>query len=261
MCWLTLDGPRTIWAFIGPVIFILAVNLYFFLRIMNIILRIRVDTEQSDPGKFSAARAIAMRGLKASVSFFSVMGVGWTFGILVMVGGAPDVTASLVFQYLFAIFAGLQGVFILVFHCLRDPHLKSHMSHRREKRRRQKEASKASSAFAKRSDGTVYDKYRTGELPSYESTSNAPGTASTGEFVRLCAAFPRSLKARLHLCVPCDVWTPPTSAPARSPPQFPITIATHASSPLFVLTRRFPRSQHRIQANVLGSLGESGGAC
>lgn len=39
-----------------------------------------------------------LTGFKASLSFFTVMGVGWTFGILTMVDSATA-TASLVFQY------------------------------------------------------------------------------------------------------------------------------------------------------------------
>lgn len=47
-CWLDSRGSMTIWAFVGPVIAVIAINLYFFVRIMNIILRIRMDPHRSD---------------------------------------------------------------------------------------------------------------------------------------------------------------------------------------------------------------------
>jgi hypothetical protein len=44
-----------------------------------------------------------------------VMGIGWVFGLLTI---ENDIVA---FQYLFGVFAGLQGFFIFVFHVWRDP--------------------------------------------------------------------------------------------------------------------------------------------
>jgi hypothetical protein len=48
----------------------------------------------------------AKRALVASGSFFSVMGIGWVFGLLTI---ENNIVA---FQYLFGIFVGLQGFFI-----------------------------------------------------------------------------------------------------------------------------------------------------
>jgi len=39
-------------------------------------------------------------------------------------------------RYMFAVFAGLQGLFILVFHCIRDPTLRSDIARRRNNNRR-----------------------------------------------------------------------------------------------------------------------------
>lgn len=116
-CWLSRTGDRVIWAFIGPAAAIIAVNLVFFVRTVTAIWRMPVHTSGS--GKHATVGRFR-RAIKASLSFFAVMGIGWVFGILSMIPGA-----SVVFQYLFALANALQGVLIFLFHCWLDTHVHS----------------------------------------------------------------------------------------------------------------------------------------
>ena len=57
----------------------------------------------------------------------SVMfGLGWVFGLLVPI---PNRDFSIVAQYLFAIFIGIHGVFIFIFHCLRSNDVRKEWKH------------------------------------------------------------------------------------------------------------------------------------
>jgi len=105
-CWLNPhDG--TVWAFIGPVAAVAAVNLLIFVRIMRSIGSVGLQTSEHKH------RARASRALKASASFFCVMGVTWIFGVLA-------ITGEVALAYLFTIFNVFQGVLIFVFHVALD---------------------------------------------------------------------------------------------------------------------------------------------
>ena len=111
ICWLSTTGHQLIFAFAGPVAFVMLVNIIFFVRVLSVVTgmsRRRRSLEQ--PDKLQSLK----RALVASGSFFSVMGLGWVFGLLTLENNI------LAFQYLFAIFGGLQGFFIFYFHVWRD---------------------------------------------------------------------------------------------------------------------------------------------
>ena len=105
-CWLSTDGDRVVWAFIGPMVLVCFINAIFFVRTLRVILSFPVGTPGSSnvgPGTKSQQ---AKRALKASVSFFALMGLTWTFGALA-IGDS-----SLVFQYLFVVFNSFQGLVV-----------------------------------------------------------------------------------------------------------------------------------------------------
>ena len=60
--------------------------------------------------------------LKASFAFFWLMGLGWIFGILLLVDDL------LVWQYLFAICMGAQGIFVFTSHLLRNRRIRNALS-------------------------------------------------------------------------------------------------------------------------------------
>ncbi len=109
----------------GPALLIIFVNLIVFIMVMRNVMRKRGNfgrnvSLESD-NKKQAVRLIdpkeverIMKGLKATISFFSLLGVTWVFGALAISSGA------ILFIYLFSICNGLQGLFIAVFHCFMD---------------------------------------------------------------------------------------------------------------------------------------------
>ncbi|CAC5400899.1 unnamed protein product [Mytilus coruscus] len=102
-CWLTLES-NLIWAFIGPALLVILINF--------IIIIITVHKMMTTRGL--AAKSLKEKskiGLKSICVILPLFGVTWVLG-------AFSVNDDLViFQYLFAIFNSLQGLFICLFHC------------------------------------------------------------------------------------------------------------------------------------------------
>jgi hypothetical protein len=85
VCWLSTDGDRLIWAFVGPACVIMALNAYFLFSVIRAILNMPSAPQGGrSSAKNGARRASAVRGAKASVSFAILMGFSWIFGILVI---------------------------------------------------------------------------------------------------------------------------------------------------------------------------------
>eukprot|EP00054_Salpingoeca_dolichothecata_P028004 m.209296 g.209296 ORF g.209296 m.209296 type:complete len:1563 (-) comp26099_c1_seq1:290-4978(-) len=166
-CWLSTTGNRLIWAFLVPVIVVASLNMVMFFRIFNVIQKMPVSFGSVDASAKTERRAKAVRGLKASVSFFSLMGITWLFGILAL----GD--ASIVFQYIFAISNTLQGLFIFIFHCLMDPVLKN------EIRKKLRPSGSSSDPSSSSQSGTGMRRAR-GAAPRYKAnTSTSTGTNQT----------------------------------------------------------------------------------
>jgi G protein-coupled receptor 133 len=115
-CWLSVaNGTR--WAFIAPVLCILLFNIVVFVLVMRNIYRMseRMRMRRS-PVSLDETHRVRdiIKGVRATMSLFSLLGITWIFGAL-----AID-SAAVVFLYLFAICNTLQGLFIFMFHCLAD---------------------------------------------------------------------------------------------------------------------------------------------
>ena len=96
-CWLS-TRHGTIYAFIGPVLFVIAINLLAFIRILFSIMRLGrlVKTRRSCKEDFNRHRQLK-QGVRASISFLCLLGVTWIFGALA-IG-----QAAVAFFYLFAV--------------------------------------------------------------------------------------------------------------------------------------------------------------
>ena len=111
-CWL----PRTdgvIWAFIGPMLAIVAVNMVVLVRIFMSIRR--MEARQRARRMSASDSRQGIRHTKAAASFMSLLGITWVVGAF-----AVDEAAE-VFQYVFAVLNVLQGLLIFIFHCVSDP--------------------------------------------------------------------------------------------------------------------------------------------
>uniref|UniRef100_A0A674ISZ1 Adhesion G protein-coupled receptor L1 n=1 Tax=Terrapene triunguis TaxID=2587831 RepID=A0A674ISZ1_9SAUR len=104
-CWLRVDN-YFIWSFIGPVSFIIVVNLLFLMITLHKMSRstavLKPDSSRLDNIKSWALGAIALLFL---------LGLTWAFGLLFIN------KESIVMAYLFTTFNAFQGMFIFVFHC------------------------------------------------------------------------------------------------------------------------------------------------
>ncbi|EGD75306.1 hypothetical protein PTSG_06956 [Salpingoeca rosetta] len=118
VCWLRWD-TGAIWSFIGPLCFVVAANMVVFARILRSVISVGLARANN------RRQSMFVRGAKVSASFFCVMGITWVFGILTISG---DITM----QYAFAILNAFQGLFIFVFHCLRDRTVQQTVRGRRE---------------------------------------------------------------------------------------------------------------------------------
>uniref|UniRef100_A0A3B3SVY6 Adhesion G protein-coupled receptor L1 n=1 Tax=Paramormyrops kingsleyae TaxID=1676925 RepID=A0A3B3SVY6_9TELE len=104
-CWLRVDN-YFIWSFIGPVSFVIVLNLMFLLITLHKMIRsssaLKPDSSRLDNIKSWALGAIALLFL---------LGLTWAFGLLFINEN------TVIMAYLFTTFNAFQGMFIFIFHC------------------------------------------------------------------------------------------------------------------------------------------------
>ncbi|XP_067416442.1 adhesion G protein-coupled receptor E3-like [Emydura macquarii macquarii] len=105
-CWLKLDGGF-IWSFLGPVCFIIVINLSFFITTLWI-LRNKISSLNRD---ISTVKNTRLLTFKAIAQLF-ILGCTWSFGLL------QTKSDGNVMEYIFTIINSLQGTFIFLVHCL-----------------------------------------------------------------------------------------------------------------------------------------------
>ncbi|XP_036378794.1 adhesion G protein-coupled receptor L2 isoform X3 [Megalops cyprinoides] len=105
-CWLRVDN-HFIWSFIGPVTFIIMLNLIFLVITMYKMVKhstsLKPDSSRLENIKSWALGAFAL---------LCLLGLTWSFGLFFIN------ESSVVMAYLFTIFNTFQGMFIFIFHCL-----------------------------------------------------------------------------------------------------------------------------------------------
>ncbi|XP_030288490.1 adhesion G protein-coupled receptor L2 isoform X18 [Sparus aurata] len=129
-CWLSVDN-HFIWSFIGPVTFIIMLNLIFLVITMYKMVKhsttLKPDSSRLEnintyrvcdgyyntdlPGYEDNKRFIKSWVMGAFALLF-LLGLTWSFGLFFIN------EASIVMAYLFTIFNTFQGMFIFIFHCL-----------------------------------------------------------------------------------------------------------------------------------------------
>ncbi|XP_035031973.1 adhesion G protein-coupled receptor L2 isoform X20 [Hippoglossus stenolepis] len=129
-CWLSVDN-HFIWSFIGPVTFIIMLNLIFLVITMYKMVKhsttLKPDSSRLEninnyrvcdgyyntdlPGYEDNKRFIKSWVMGAFALLF-LLGLTWSFGLFFIN------EASIVMAYLFTIFNAFQGMFIFIFHCL-----------------------------------------------------------------------------------------------------------------------------------------------
>ncbi|KAK3598142.1 hypothetical protein CHS0354_027442, partial [Potamilus streckersoni] len=121
-CWLSIEDGL-IWAFVGPVALVILLNFIIILVVFQRMFNTSAMMTKSD--KFKAKTAV-----RSLCVLLPITGITWVFGIL-------SVNEDLVvFQYLFAIINSLQGLFIFLFHCFFNHHLRNAIEQINAARRR-----------------------------------------------------------------------------------------------------------------------------
>lgn len=108
ICWLPRQNG-TLWAFVGPLIAALAVNVFIFIKVMRSIISVQRRGRHMSKGSIgdpSASSTELKQALRATATFFSVLGLTWVLGIFLLLDLGDE--GSVTLQYLFAILNGLQ---------------------------------------------------------------------------------------------------------------------------------------------------------
>uniref|UniRef100_A0A3P9LER0 Adhesion G protein-coupled receptor L2a n=1 Tax=Oryzias latipes TaxID=8090 RepID=A0A3P9LER0_ORYLA len=105
-CWLRVDN-HFIWSFIGPVTFIIMLNLIFLVITMYKMVK-HSTTLKPDSSRMENIKSWVM----GAFALLCLLGLTWSFGLFFIS------EASIVMAYLFTIFNTFQGMFIFIFHCL-----------------------------------------------------------------------------------------------------------------------------------------------
>uniref|UniRef100_A0A3P8QIT6 Uncharacterized protein n=1 Tax=Astatotilapia calliptera TaxID=8154 RepID=A0A3P8QIT6_ASTCA len=112
-CWLRVDN-HFIWSFIGPVTFIIVVNVIFLVVTMYKMVK---HSTSMKPDSFFAVLMLLFpvfcrSWVLGAFALLCLLGLTWSFGLFFLN------ESSIVMAYLFTIFNTLQGMFIFIFHCL-----------------------------------------------------------------------------------------------------------------------------------------------
>uniref|UniRef100_UPI00398E8B62 adhesion G protein-coupled receptor L2 isoform X1 n=1 Tax=Pristiophorus japonicus TaxID=55135 RepID=UPI00398E8B62 len=104
-CWLRIDN-HFIWSFLGPVCFIILVNIIFLIITVYKMVK-HTPTLKPDSSRLENIKSWVL----GAFALLFLLGLTWAFGLLFIN------EESVVMAYLFTIFNAFQGMFIFIFHC------------------------------------------------------------------------------------------------------------------------------------------------
>lgn len=125
ICWLSLEDG-TVWAFIGPVIAIIAVNSIVLFMVIKTVVTSAASIKSYEYDHIKA-------GIKGLFVLMPILGVGWILGLFAVN------KATVVFEYAFALVNGFQGLFIFLLHCAFNNEVRNAFRRQREKNALSKE--------------------------------------------------------------------------------------------------------------------------
>ncbi|KAF6038183.1 hypothetical protein EB796_003514 [Bugula neritina] len=115
-CWLAYDGGL-IWAFIGPVCLVIAINMCIMLGVVRIIVTSAASMPVNEESNSSLS--VVKAGVKGIFILTPILGANWLFGLFAVNKN------TVVFEFLFNIINSLQGLFIFLFHCIGSSEVRS----------------------------------------------------------------------------------------------------------------------------------------
>nr|XP_054771191.1 adhesion G-protein coupled receptor D1-like [Lytechinus pictus] len=137
-CWLRHDD-HTIYVFVGCVFAVLLFNSMILFFVMKSFMALKANAKKDELDKFKAMT-------RAMLILLPILGLTWFAGAITSITKSDHV---IFFQYIFIISFGMQGICILIFHCLQVPAIKAVLKNRIH--RRVKDSSWTSKSGAQRS--------------------------------------------------------------------------------------------------------------
>ncbi|XP_071807987.1 uncharacterized protein [Asterias amurensis] len=117
-CWLTQkDG--LIWAFVGPLIVIVTVNMVVLIMVVVVVTRAAALKCQTNFERIRAA-------CKSAMMLVPLLGISWIIGLFIQY--------SIVLRYAFIILNALQGFFMFIFYCVMSSEVRTAFRHELKKR-------------------------------------------------------------------------------------------------------------------------------
>ncbi|XP_037112586.1 adhesion G protein-coupled receptor L1 isoform X4 [Syngnathus acus] len=104
-CWLRVDN-YFIWSFIGPVSFVIMLNLVLLMITLHKMVR-NSSALKPDSSRLDSIKSWVL----GAITLLFLLGLTWAFGLLFINEN------SLIMAYLFTTFNAFQGMFIFIFHC------------------------------------------------------------------------------------------------------------------------------------------------
>ncbi|CAI8057705.1 Adhesion G protein-coupled receptor L3 [Geodia barretti] len=112
-CWLSSGkGTYAIWTFVAPMLAIIIINTVFLILVLGSIVRSRANRQKEVESGYKVDVVVTV--VKASVILLPLLGLTWVFGLFAVNEN------TVVFAWLFTIFNSLQGLFIFIFHVIRN---------------------------------------------------------------------------------------------------------------------------------------------
>ncbi|XP_066280376.1 adhesion G protein-coupled receptor L2-like isoform X2 [Branchiostoma lanceolatum] len=116
-CWLSVEN-NFIWSFVGPMIFMILVNLGFLVMTLRLVYTQRANRElthtNTDKSEKEGRGKKFRFWIRVSVTLICLLGLTWLLGVLYISN------ETVVFAYFFTIANSFQGLFIFIFHCLKN---------------------------------------------------------------------------------------------------------------------------------------------
>jgi len=151
------DG--TVWAFIGPVIAIIAMNCFVLFMVVKTVVSSASTMKSSEHAHVKA-------GVKGLFVLMPILGVGWVLGLFALN------KSTIVFEYAFAIVNGFQGLLIFLLHCVFNNEVRQAFRRQREK-----------NALSRESDSQYHASFSL----SHSEDSGSNKNASSNSFEKLKA--------------------------------------------------------------------------
>ncbi|XP_035271868.1 adhesion G-protein coupled receptor D2 [Anguilla anguilla] len=129
-CWLSVHNNGVIWGFVGPVIFIMMVNIMVLTRV--VIITISMAKRRSimlavNSSPMEQAYEHIRSAVKAVLVLLPILGLTWLCGVLV--------PFSIVIAYIFILLNSLQGLFIFLIYGVYNTEVRSTINRIKERRR------------------------------------------------------------------------------------------------------------------------------